>query len=74
MYIFMLKKIHPSIMFFIDLSTDAASKHAFQAFFDSLRAELADTEVHVCVVSPGYISTNLSRNALNADGSAYGSK
>ncbi|KAL3877684.1 hypothetical protein ACJMK2_035353 [Sinanodonta woodiana] len=53
-------------------SSYAASKHAFQAFFDSLRAEIHDRNVHVCVVSPGYIQTNLSQNAICGDGSKYG--
>lgn len=50
----------------------AASKHALQGFFDSLRAEVADSNVRVSVISPGYISTNLSVNAITGDGSAYG--
>ncbi|KAK3580732.1 hypothetical protein CHS0354_005740 [Potamilus streckersoni] len=54
-------------------SSYAASKHAFHAFFDSLRAEIHDRNVHVCIVSPGYIQTNLSQNAICGDGSKYGS-
>ncbi|XP_042231858.1 dehydrogenase/reductase SDR family protein 7-like isoform X2 [Homarus americanus] len=50
----------------------SASKHALQAFFDSLRAEVANSKVRVSVVSPGYISTNLSINAVTGDGSKYG--
>ncbi|KAK3090927.1 hypothetical protein FSP39_015788 [Pinctada imbricata] len=53
-------------------SAYAASKHAFQAFYDSLRAELSNTNIDVCVISPGYIKTNLSKNALCGDGSQYG--
>ncbi|KAH3871472.1 dehydrogenase/reductase SDR family member 7B-like [Dreissena polymorpha] len=53
-------------------SAYAASKHAMQAFFDCLRAELWDTGVGVCVVNPGYIQTSLSTNALCGDGSKYG--
>ncbi|XP_052790976.1 dehydrogenase/reductase SDR family member 7B-like [Mya arenaria] len=53
-------------------SAYAASKHALQAYFDCLRAELWSTGVHVCVVSPGYIQTDLSLNAVCADGSKYG--
>lgn len=49
-----------------------ASKHAVQGFFDSLRAEVADKNVRVSVISPGYISTNLSVNAVTGDGSSYG--
>ncbi|XP_006824770.1 dehydrogenase/reductase SDR family protein 7-like [Saccoglossus kowalevskii] len=49
-----------------------ASKHAMQAFFDSLRSELADKNINVSVISPSYIKTNLSLNAVNPDGSTYG--
>ncbi|XP_025060325.1 dehydrogenase/reductase SDR family member 7B isoform X1 [Alligator sinensis] len=53
-------------------SAYAASKHATQAFFDCLRAEVEQFEIDVTVVSPGYIQTNLSLNAITADGSQYG--
>ena len=52
--------------------SDAASKHATQAFFDCLRAEVEQYDIDVTVVSPGYIQTNLSLNAVTADGSRYG--
>lgn len=51
---------------------DAASKHATQAFCDCLRAELEQHGVAVTVLSPGYIRTNLSLNAIAANGSRYG--
>lgn len=51
---------------------DSASKHATQAFFDCLRAEMEQYEIEVTVISPGYIHTNLSLNAITADGSKYG--
>ncbi|XP_009887506.1 PREDICTED: dehydrogenase/reductase SDR family member 7B isoform X1 [Charadrius vociferus] len=53
-------------------SAYAASKHATQAFFDCLRAEVDQYDIDVTVVSPGYIQTNLSLNAVTADGSRYG--
>ncbi|XP_009068978.1 PREDICTED: dehydrogenase/reductase SDR family member 7B isoform X1 [Acanthisitta chloris] len=53
-------------------SAYAASKHATQAFFDCLRAEVEQYDIDVTVVSPGYIQTNLSVNAVTADGSRYG--
>ncbi|XP_004449751.1 dehydrogenase/reductase SDR family member 7B isoform X2 [Dasypus novemcinctus] len=53
-------------------SAYAASKHATQAFFDCLRAEMEQYEIDVTVISPGYIQTNLSVNAITADGSRYG--
>lgn len=51
---------------------DSASKHALQGYFDSLRCELAPRGVSVTVVSPGYINTHLSLNALAGDGSKHG--
>lgn len=41
---------------------------------DSLRAEVAEHNISVLCVSPGYINTALSLNALTASGRAYGSK
>ena len=49
----------------------AASKHALQGFFDCLRAEL-HKKLTVTVISPGYVATNLSSNALTGDGRKYG--
>uniref|UniRef100_A0A1B6EUP1 Ketoreductase domain-containing protein n=1 Tax=Cuerna arida TaxID=1464854 RepID=A0A1B6EUP1_9HEMI len=53
-------------------SAYAASKHAMQAFCDTLRAEVAHHNVNVTVVSPGYIQTNLSLNAITGSGDKYG--
>lgn len=53
-------------------SAYAASKHAAQAFFDSLRSEVAENNINVTVVNPGYIRTNLSKNAVSSDGSKHG--
>ncbi|XP_015784417.1 dehydrogenase/reductase SDR family member 7B [Tetranychus urticae] len=54
-------------------SAYSASKHAFQAFMDCLRAELSSIQpgIDVLAVNPGYIRTNLSLNALSSDGSLY---
>ncbi|XP_035988117.1 dehydrogenase/reductase SDR family member 7B isoform X1 [Fundulus heteroclitus] len=53
-------------------SAYAASKHATQAYFDCLRAEIGHFGIPVTVISPGYIRTNLSVNAVTGDGSKYG--
>lgn len=53
-------------------SAYAASKHATQAYFDCLRAEMERYGIPVTVISPGYIRTNLSVNAVTGDGSKYG--
>ncbi len=49
-------------------SAYSASKHALHGYFDSLRNEL-DPEIKISIICPGYIKTNLSYNALIADGS-----
>src|SRR4029079_15064298 len=53
-------------------STYSASKHALHGFFDSLRAEVAKDGIAITIVCPGYIRTNVSRNALTGNGSAFG--
>ncbi|MFT3712794.1 MAG: SDR family oxidoreductase [Archangium sp.] len=50
-------------------SAYAASKHALHGYYDCLRAEVADSNVNVTVICPGFVSTNVSKNALTADGS-----
>lgn len=50
-------------------SAYAASKHAVHGFFDSLRAELFNDNIQVTIVAPGFVKTNVSINALTADGS-----
>ena len=44
-----------------------ASKFAVRGFSNSLRYELKDTKVKVCVVHPGGINTNIARNAIVPD-------
>lgn len=51
-------------------STYAASKHALHGFFDSLRAEHHKDHISVTLVCPGFVTTNISKNALTGDGSA----
>ena len=46
----------------------AASKHAMQGFFDSLRIELQGTGVDVLVVSPGFVATDIRQHVLGAQG------
>ena len=53
-------------------SSYSASKHAIQCYFDGLRAEISDFVINVTIISPGYVATSLSLNALNSDGTAYG--
>ena len=49
-----------------------AAKHGLVGYADALRSEIAGQGVQVLVVAPGSVKTNVSRNALNADGSVRG--
>ncbi len=49
-------------------SSYAASKHALHGFFDSLRAEHFNDNISVTLVCPGFVNTNVSKNALTGDG------
>ncbi|WP_111670045.1 SDR family oxidoreductase [Algoriphagus litoralis] len=53
-------------------SSYAASKHALHGFFDTLRAEHFQENITVTMICPGFIRTNVSMNALTADGTALG--
>jgi dehydrogenase/reductase SDR family member 7B len=48
----------------------AASKHALHGFFDSLRAEVYTKNIFITLVTPGFVKTNVSLNALTEDGKA----
>lgn len=53
-------------------SAYSASKHALHGYFDSLRSEVYDKKINITLVCPGFIKTNVSINALTADGSPQG--
>ena len=46
-----------------------AAKHGLIGYADALRAELSQSGIEVHVVCPGSVATDVSRNALTADGS-----
>ncbi len=46
----------------------AASKHALQGFFESLRSEVHMYNIHITILSPGYTRTKVAFNALTAEG------
>lgn len=50
----------------------SASKFAMEGFMQSLRLELMHENVHVLVVSPGFVKTNIRNTALTSDGSSQG--
>lgn len=49
-------------------SSYAASKHAIQGYFDSLRFEVQNHGIDVTILCPGFIHTDVSKNALTGDG------
>jgi len=51
----------------------AGAKHAMHGWFEALRAEHHDDNIRVTMVSPGFVRTAISINALTADGSPQGS-
>lgn len=47
----------------------AASKHALQGFFSSLRPELSPYGITITIACPGFTRTGIDKNALDWDGS-----
>lgn len=54
-------------------SSYAASKHALHGWFDCLRQETYVHNLDVTLVCPGYVKTNVTYNALLADGTPLSS-
>lgn len=50
-------------------SAYCGAKHALHGFFDALRLEHDKDHVKVTMICPGFVNTNVARNALTADGS-----
>ena len=50
----------------------SAAKFGLAGYADALRGELSINGVNVHAIYPGSVATNVSRNALNADGSVRG--
>jgi dehydrogenase/reductase SDR family member 7B len=53
-------------------SAYSAAKHGLVGYHDSVRAENAHLGIHVHVFAPGSVRTDVSKNALVADGSTRG--
>ncbi len=49
-----------------------AAKHAMMGFFDALRAEVSGNGIFVTTITPGFIRTAISENALKGDGTEFG--
>ena len=45
-------------------------KHALHGFFDALRMEHEKDGILVTLICPGFVQTNVAKNALTADGTA----
>jgi dehydrogenase/reductase SDR family protein 7B len=52
-------------------STYCAAKHALHGFFDTLRSEVWQQNVHVTIVCPTGVYTSMSLNALTGGGRKY---
>lgn len=50
----------------------SASKHAMMGFFDSLRIEVEPKGVHVTIVAPDFVRSEIHKRALKGDGSSLG--
>jgi len=53
-------------------SAYSASKHALHGYFDSLRIEIDNPNVHIMLACPGFIKTNVTINAVTGNGTAQG--
>ncbi|MCG9793864.1 SDR family oxidoreductase [Flavobacterium algicola] len=53
-------------------SSYSASKHAIKGYLETLQCEIYKTNIHVSIVYPGRINTDISKNALSGDGQRFG--
>ena len=53
------------------MSGYSASKHAVIGYMDCLRAEESSNGIQVLNICPGFVQTQISMNALKADGEKY---
>ncbi len=51
-------------------SAYCGAKHALHGFFDTLRLEHDTDNIKVTMICPGFVNTNVARNALTGDGSS----
>jgi len=48
-----------------------AAKHAVMGYYDALRSEVAHKNIQVTTITPGFIRTNIAKNAIRGDGQAF---
>lgn len=53
------------------VSAYAAAKHALHGYFDSLRYEVEKYKMHISLVTPGFINTEITYNSLTESGESY---
>lgn len=53
-------------------SAYSAAKHAIQGFFETVRAEYINDNIHVTIAYPGKVKTNISVNAIDKEGKTHG--
>jgi len=50
----------------------SSAKFALHGFFDSIRSEIIHHNVHVTLIAPGRVATDIGKNALTESGKPYG--
>ena len=50
----------------------SSAKFALHGFFDSLRSEIIHQNIHVTLIAPGRVATDIGKNALTSTGEPYG--
>jgi short-subunit dehydrogenase len=50
----------------------SSAKFALHGFFDSIRSEIIHHNVHITLIAPGRVATDVGKNALTASGEPYG--
>lgn len=70
-HIIVISSIAGKFGFFLR-SAYSASKHALHGFYESLLLEQEENNIHVTIACPGKINTDISLNALSADGKSHG--
>jgi len=55
-----------------DVATYAASKHALNGYYESLREELVGRGITIQIIAPGFINTDVTVKSLDGEGGTYG--
>ncbi len=70
-HIIVISSIAGKFGFFLR-SAYSASKHALYGFYESLLLEEEKNGIRITIASPGKINTEISKHALNAEGTSHG--